>query len=144
MKPTGTDEDNSKLVQELNRLMAEEVEAFLRYLYLEYRVCGTDRLIAEKFFGAAKQETIEHAQEIAKKIRLLGHTPKLEINLSLDGGHITLREALAEALEFEQQALDAYQEFLPVVDGDTTLEDFIRRQVATETEHVKEIALLLD
>jgi len=131
-------------VEELNRLMAEEVEAFLRYFQLEYRLRGTDRLAAENFFRKAKQETLEHADEIAKKIRALGHTPKLEVNVSLSGGPIKLPEALAEALEFERQALDAYKEFLPQVEGDTMLEDFIRKQIATETEHVQEISMLLE
>ena len=124
--------------------MAEEAEAFLRYFHLEYRLRGTDRLATESFFRKAKQETLEHADEIAKKIRALGHTPKLEVNVSLDGGPVRLQDALAEALEFEQQALEAYKEFLPQVEGDTMLEDFIRKQIAVETEHVQEITMLLE
>ena len=138
------DARQAELVDELNRLMAEEAEAFLRYFQLRYRLRGTDWLAAESFFVKAMDETLEHAQEIAGKIRSLGHTPKLEIKLSLAGGPIKLQEALAEALEFEQQALDAYKEFLPRVAGETMLEDFIRKQVATETEHVQEITMLLE
>ena len=90
------------------------------------------------------EETLEHAQEIAGKIRSLGQTPKLEVKLSLTGGPIRLQEALAEALEFEQQALDAYKDFLPRVTGNTMLEDFIRKQISVETEHVQEITMLLE
>jgi bacterioferritin (cytochrome b1) len=133
----------TELVEELNHLMAEEAEAFLRYFQLRYRLRGTDRLAAESFFDKAMQETLDHATEIAGKIRSLGHTPKLEIKLSLGGGPVKLQEALAESLEFEQQALDAYKEFLPHVTGDAMLEDFIRKQVATETEHVQEITMLM-
>jgi bacterioferritin (cytochrome b1) len=135
---------NTELVDELNHLMAEEAEAFLRYFQLRYRLRGTDRLAAESFFNKAMEETLDHATEIAGKIRALGHTPKLEIKLSLGGGPVKLQEALAESLEFEQQALDAYKEFLPHVTGDTMLEDFIRKQIATETEHVQEITSLLE
>jgi len=134
----------AELVDELNHLMAEETEAFLRYFQLRYRLRGTDRLAAESFFNKAMQETLDHATEIAGKIRALGQTPKLEIKLSLGGGPVKLQEALAESLEFEQQALDAYKEFLPHVAGDTMLEDFIRKQIATETEHVQEITMLLE
>ena len=134
----------TELVEELNHLMAEEAEAFLRYFQLRYRLRGTDRLAAESFFDKAMQETLDHATEIAGKIRSLGHTPKLEIKLSLGGGPVKLQEALAESLEFEQQALDAYKEFLPHVAGDAMLEDFIRKQVATETEHVQEITMLME
>ena len=131
-------------MDELNRLMAEEAEAFLRYFQLRYRLRGSDLLVADNFIKSAMQETLEHAQEIAGKIRLLGHTPRLEINLSLGGGPVKLQEALAEALEFERQALDAYKEFLPRVEGDPTLEDFIRKQIAVESEHVQEISMFLE
>ncbi len=138
------DKLKTEIVEELNRLMAEEAEAFLRYFQLRYRLRGTDRLAADSFFQKAMEETREHAEEIAGKIRSLGETPKLEINLSLTGGPIRLQEALAEALEFERQALDAYKEFLPRVTGDTMLEDFIRKQISVESEHVQEIAMLLE
>ena len=138
------DKHKTEIVEELNRLMAEEAEAFLRYFQLRYRSRGTDRLAADSFFQKAMEETREHAEEIAGKIRSLGETPKLEINLSLTGGPIRLQEALAEALEFERQALDAYKEFLPRVTGDTMLEDFIRKQISVESEHVQEIAMLLE
>jgi bacterioferritin (cytochrome b1) len=138
------DKRKTELVDELDRLMAEEAEAFLRYFQLRYRLRGTDRLAAEGFFDKAMEETLEHATEIANKIRSLGHIPQLDIKLSLAGGPIRLPEALAEALEFEQQALDAYKEFLPRVEGDPMLEDFIRKQIAVETEHVQEISMLLE
>lgn len=133
-----------EIIDELNRLLAEELEASLRYFQLRYRLRGTDLLIADNFIKAAVQETQEHAAEIAGKIRVLGHTPKVNVKLALGGGPITLPEALAEALEFERQALEAYKEFLPHVEGDPTLEDFIRKQIAIETEHVQEISLFLE
>jgi bacterioferritin (cytochrome b1) len=42
-------------------------------------------------------------------------------------------------LEVEQQALDAYKDLLPAVSGDVVLEEFLRKQIAVETEHVQEI-----
>jgi bacterioferritin (cytochrome b1) len=135
--------DRTDIVEELNRLMAEEIEAGLRYFQIRYRLKGVDRLAAETFFNKAMEETQEHAEQIAGKIRALGHIPKLSVNLTVGGGAIGLEEALAEILEIEQQALDAYKELLPSVAGDPVLEDFIRKQIAVETEHVQEIATLL-
>ena len=127
------------LVEELNRLMAEEAEACLRYFQIRFRLRGIDRETAEPFFASGLRETLEHAEAIANQIRALGHIPRLQINLSLGGGPISLDEALAEALDVEQQALDAYKEFLPRVTGDPVLETFIRNQIELETEHVQEI-----
>lgn len=136
--------DRTEIVDDLNRLMAEELEAFLRYFQMRYRLRGVDRLAAEKFYDHAMKETIEHGESIAKLIRSLGHVPNLEITLKVSGGKVSLQEALAETLAVEQQALEAYKELLPRVAGDPVLEDFIRKQVAVETEHVQEIAMLLE
>jgi bacterioferritin (cytochrome b1) len=132
------------VVEDLNRLMAEELEAFLRYFQLRFRLRGTDLLTAQTFFEKAMEETLEHAEAIAKHIRVLGHTPRVNIKLEVDGGPVRLKDALQDALVFEQQALDAYKEFLPRVTGNTGLEDFIRAQIATESEHVQEIAMLVE
>jgi bacterioferritin (cytochrome b1) len=126
-------------VDELNRLMAEEAEACLRYFQIRFRLRGIDRQAAEPFFQNGVRETLEHAEAIANQIRVLGHIPRLHINLSLSGGPMRLEDALAEALDVEQQALDAYKDFLPRVAGDPVLEEFIRRQIELETEHVQEI-----
>ena len=127
------------IVDELNRLMAEEAEACLRYFQLRYRLRGIDRQAAERFFENGVKETWEHAEAIANQIRALGQIPRLRIDLSLGGGPIRFQDALAEALDVEQQALDAYRDFLPRVVGHPVLEDFIRRQIEIETEHVQEI-----
>ena len=136
--------DRTEIVEDLNRLMAEELEAFLRYFQMRYRLRGVDRLAADKLFEEGTRETLEHAAAIAKQIRVLGHVPHLKIELELRGGPTTLQEALAEMLEVERQALEAYKEVLPRVTGDTMLEDFIRKQISVETEHVQEIAALLE
>lgn len=119
--------------------MAEEAEACLRYFQIRFRLRGIDRQAAESFFQNGVKETFEHAEAIANQIRALGHIPRLHINLSLSGGPMRLEDALAEALDLEQQALDAYKDFLPRVTGDPVLEEFIRRQIELETEHVQEI-----
>jgi bacterioferritin (cytochrome b1) len=131
--------DRRDVIDDLNRLMAEETEACLRYFQIRFRLRGEDYAAAAQFFEEAIKETMEHADAIAQQIRSLGEIPILRINLSLGGDPMRLEAALAEALDVEQQALDAYKELLPRVTGDPTLEVFIRRQVEVETEHVQGI-----
>lgn len=119
--------------------MAEEAEASLRYFHMRFRLRGIDREAADKFFEGALKETMEHADAIARQIRALGHVPRLRIDVSLHGGPMRFEEALAEALEVEQQALDAYTDVLQRVAGDPALEDFLRKQIDVETDHVHEI-----
>ena len=132
------------VVEELNRLMAEEAEACLRYFQMRFRVRGRNRQLAQRFFDEALKETMEHAEAIARQIEALGHVPTLRVQLSLAGEPLRAEEALADALEVEQQALDAYREFLPRVAGHPVLERFIRKQIDVETEHVQEIRDVVD
>ena len=134
----------AEVAEELNRLMAEELEGFLRYFQLRFRLRGIDRLAADKFFEHGMTETLEHAEAIAKQLRSIGEIPKLNIKLNVSGGAVRLEEALQETMEVEKQALEAYKEFLPKVTGDPVLEDFVRKQIALETEHCQEIAQLLE
>ena len=131
--------DRPEIVEDLNRLMAEEAEACLRYFQMRFRLRGQDREAAEQFLEDAIKETLEHATAVATQIKAIGEVPTLRIDLSLGGGPMRLETALAEALEVEQAALDAYKDFLPRVAGDPLLEPFSRRQVEIETEHVREI-----
>jgi bacterioferritin (cytochrome b1) len=131
------------VVKDLNRLMAEETEAFLRYFQMRFRVQGRGRRAAEKFFAEALRETLEHAEALAQQIQSLGHVPILHLDLALDGDRIGAEEALAEAIEIEQQALDAYKEFLPQVAGDPVLEEFIRNQIEVERAHLEELHKVL-
>jgi bacterioferritin (cytochrome b1) len=133
---------DAQLIEELHRLMAEELEAFLRYFQLRYRLDGA-RKTEEEYFKKALAETLEHAEAIAAHIRSLGHAPRIQINLSMIDGQLGFKEALSESLIFEQEALDAYKEMLPRVKGNASLEKFIRHQIATEGEHVQEITKLL-
>ena len=129
----------------LNELLAEELEASIRYLHLGTLVQGIDRLVIQKVLQENHEETVEHAQQVSEKILQVGGTPKPKINLELTGEKCTGVEALQTALLFEQAALDAYKEFLEVVggSGDVVLEEFARQQVALESEHVSELRMLL-
>jgi len=139
VKALSTDET----VQELHRLFAEEVEAAIRYLHLASAVRGVERLFVEPKLREGFHETIQHAEVIARKIRELGSVPQLNLSISLPGESVGAREALETALTFEEAALEAYQDMLRRVEGDVALEEFIRSQIATESEHVGELKQLL-
>ena len=133
-----------EIISELNQLFAEEVEAAIRYLHLAVTLKGLDRLRVHPFLMEGFQETVDHAQVVAAKIVQLGGVPRLKIHMDLGSAKSTAEEAIHTALAFEQAALDAYKEALQKVDGDVALEEFIRAQVATESEHVSTLYQLLE
>ena len=133
----------AEIVQELNHAFAEEVEAATRYLHLRSAVRGLDRVIVEHVLKDAFHETIEHAENIAQRIRSLGHVPKLDICVSCPNEPLSGRVALRQALIFEEAALECYQDLLRKVEGDVPLEEFIRAQIALEYQHVAQLKELL-
>jgi bacterioferritin (cytochrome b1) len=137
----GTHDD---IVEELNRLMAEEAEACLRYFQMRYRLSAHDHAVAAPMFDDAIRETLEHAAAIAEHIKALGHVPTLRVQLTLAGRPARLQAALAEALDVEQQALAAYKDLLPRVAGEPELRAFVERQIDVETEHVREMRAFAD
>jgi bacterioferritin (cytochrome b1) len=134
---------NDEIIQELNRLFAEEVEAALRYMHLSNAVRGLDYLLVEPVLKRGFEETIQHAEVIAHKIRALGAVPNLTLSVSLEPRTLGGKEALETALTFEEAALEAYQDCLRRIEGDVALEEFIRSQIATESEHVADLKQLL-
>ena len=132
-----------EVIADLNRLFAEEVEASLRYLHLLHAVRGLDRLTIEPVLKQGFEETIQHAEVIARKIRSLGHVPGMDIQVSCPSEPLTGEQALRQALTVEEAALEAYHDVLARVDGDVSLEEFVRAQIATESEHVSELRELL-
>jgi bacterioferritin (cytochrome b1) len=134
---------STDVIQELDRLFAEEIEAALRYLHLQGAVRGLDRLLVGPVLGKAFQETIEHAEVIARKIRTLGGAPSLNISLRLEPASVDGKQALEMALTFEEAALEAYQDCLRRVEGDVAIEEFVRQQIVLESEHVAELKQLL-
>ena len=57
----GAASNRTDIVEELNRLMAEETEASLRYFQIRFRLRGIDREAAEMFLDNGLKETLEHA-----------------------------------------------------------------------------------
>lgn len=127
------------IIHELNRVFAEEVEAATRYVHLSACVRGMDRLAVQRILDEGVRETMEHAQVIAQKIRALGGVPKLDIHVQCAAEPLTARDALRQALTFEEAALECYQDLLRKVEGDVALEEFVRSQIAVESEHVAQL-----
>ena len=106
-----------RIVDDLNRLMAEEVEACLRYFQMRFRLRGKDHWPRSVLRGGD--------QGNARACGLDGQADS-GAGPHSDAAHQSFAgrradapgEALAEALDVEQQALDAYNEFLPRVMGD--------------------------
>ena len=144
MSTTGISQE--ELLQRLNGLLAEEMEASIRYLHLSMTVEDNYREKLSKMLQENFDETVEHAQMVGEMITQMGGTPSPVIRLDLPPERISASEAIQTALIFEQAALDAYRELLERVEvnGDAALLEFARAQVELESQHVRELQVLLE
>lgn len=137
---------NDEVIEELNRLLAEEVEASLRYLHLMSSLDREDDRVL-KVLNETFEETIEHAQILGQKIRLLGGMPHMNIRLSCPPRAVSPEDALADALVVEEAALEGYQDLTARLkdEGGESPEilGFLEQQVVVETEHVEELRQML-
>lgn len=136
--------EKADVVQTLNEIFAEEVEAAIRYLHLAVTIKGIDRLVVQKSLLDGVKETIDHARVVAEKVLEIGGVPSLDIRIELPGEMTTGTEAIRTAVEFEQGALDAYRDLMVHAQGDVPMEEFARAQVALESEHLARFRLLLE
>ena len=103
-----------ELIEELNGLMAEELEASLRYFALSIMVVQPTEAFSE-LLREVVGETMEHAGWVAKEIRELGGEPKINVKLSSTAVPMTTEEAVAEILIVETAALECYKDLLGLV-----------------------------
>ena len=136
--------DRDEVLRSLNELYAEEVEAAIRYLHLSVTLKGLGRLALREEMQRGMQECLEHAQVVAEKILELGHVPRLDLKVGLAGELTNGEDALQHAVDFESAAHDAYAELAEKAEGDVSVEDFARAQVALEARHLARFKLLME
>ena len=132
------------VIERLHEVLAEEVEAAVRYLHLAMSVKGLDRLLVRDKLFEGMQETLEHAQMISERLVHMGVNPRIRLNVDLESTKVTGAEAIQNAVAVEEQALDAYRELLDQIEDDIALEEFVRAQISVETQHVADLRLLLE
>lgn len=85
-----------------------------------------------------------HAAAAGEWVTSLGGHPSLAIGPLLETHRHDIDQILNESLEHEQQGLSAYYELLALVrDRSVALEEYARKMIAHEEEHVAEVGKML-
>jgi len=132
------------VVDELNGMLAEEVEAAVRYLYLKVTM-ESDNGDVITHLQEAFEETIEHAELLAAMIRDLTGVPRLSVRVDCEQPPATPDDAVHDVLTIEEAALEGYRELLEFAERDgaeAKVLEFLRKQVELESEHVNEFRSL--
>ena len=89
-------------------------------------------------------EALDHAVAAGEYVTALGGHPSLSIGRLLETHRHDIDQILREALEHENEGIDAYRALLKAVQGKSVvLEEYARKMVHDEEAHVMEIEKML-
>jgi len=133
--------DQSKVIDKLNEILRWEWTGLSQYAHYSYMVRGLWREVYSEMFKDSAEECFSHANKVADKIVALGGVPTIErekVQKTDD-----LQEMLDSSLQFEQQAVDHYNEALKLAEGDRPLVVLLEDLILEEQEGVDDLTKLL-
>ena len=136
---------NQKTVVDLlNRIMEMELAGVVRYTHYSFMVYGYGRIPIVSWLRGEAQTSIQHAQRAGELVTQLGAHPSLGIGPLLETHEHDIGAILRESMEHEQASLALYKQLLKVVGGDSILlEEYARKMIAEEEEHLGEVDKML-
>lgn len=133
--------DTPRVVEVLNRVLELELAGTVRYMHYSFMVFGHNRIPLTAWLRGQANESLLHAQLAGEHITGLGGHPSLEIGELLESHQHSIDKILDEAHAHESSALVRYRELLQLVrDRSILLEEYARTQIASEEQHLTEIA----
>lgn len=132
--------DRDKVVDALNEALAVEYAAVIQYSQASFLVSGTDREVFMEMFREEAGEALNHARDAGDWVVSYGGVPVVEpapVRQSAD-----LDEMLRQAVDLEQQALNAYQQALRHVgdeEEDAGLRNYLEDMCETELRDLLEL-----
>lgn len=138
------DFDKAAVIEILNRVLENEMAGVVRYTHYSFMVFGPNRLPLVDWLRQQASESLMHSQEAGELITLLDGHPSLKIGNLLESHKHDTQTILQEALEHEQAQVGLYRELLSAVqDKSVMIEEFARKLIAEEEQHVGEIKKML-
>lgn len=132
--------DTPAVITTMNRILELELAGVVRYLHYSFMVFGHNRIPICAWLRAQSDESRAHAVEAGEHITTFGGHPSLKIGELLESHKHAIDDILGEAHEHEEIGLAEYRKLLDLVkDKSILLEEYARKQIAAEEEHLAEI-----
>lgn len=139
-----TDEDKTKAIELLNRILEAEMAGAVRYTHYSFMVYGYSRIPIVNWLRDQAQESLLHAQQAGEMITHMGGHPSLGIGELLESHKHDIGDILRESLAFESSALALYEALHAHVAGRSVmLEDYARAMIGAEEAHLGEVDKML-
>ncbi|MFQ5957024.1 MAG: bacterioferritin [Candidatus Brocadiales bacterium] len=134
--------DKNKIVEILNKALAEEITALLQYIQHHYLYKGSNAQSVRELFKKLSFTEMDHAYKLGERIAALGGMPTTKPDpLKVPKKSI---EMIKVNLQDERDAIGNFRKWIKVVDGegDYTSRNMLEDILADEEEHVAELEAL--
>ena len=138
------DLDKTAAVGLLNEILETELAGVVRYTHYALMVFGYSRIPIVSWLRAEATTSLMHANEAGELVTHFGEHPSLKIGALLETHKHGINDILLEALEAEKAGLALYKKLLDLVrDRSVLLEEYARKKIAEEEQHVGEVNKML-
>ncbi len=136
--------DKAAAVNILNQIMEAELAGVVRYTHYSLMVFGHNRIPIVSWLRAEANTCLSHATEAGELVTHFGEHPSLKIGSLLETHKHGINDILNESLEAEREGLALYRKLFDAVrDRSVLLEDYARRMIAEEEQHIGEVNKML-
>ncbi len=136
--------DKQAAVALLNQILETELAGVVRYTHYALMIFGHSRIPIVSWLRAEATASLGHANDAGELVTHFGEHPSLKIGPLLETHKHGINDILIEALDAERAGLELYKQLLDLVQGRSVLlEEYARRMIAEEEQHVGEVNKML-
>ena len=136
--------DQASAVALLNEILETELAGVVRYTHYSLMVFGHNRIPIVSWLRGEANTCLAHATQAGELVTQLGDHPSLKIGALLETHKHGINDILLESLEAEKAGLALYKKLLDIVkDRSVMLEEYSRRMIAEEEQHLGEVNKML-
>jgi bacterioferritin len=138
------DFDQTAVVALLNKILETELAGVVRYTHYSLMVFGHNRIPIVSWLRGEADTCLSHANDAGEMVTYLGAHPSLKIGALLESEKHAINDILIESLEAEKAGLALYKQLLELVrDRSIFLEEYARRMISEEEQHLGEVNKML-
>ena len=136
--------DNGAVMALLNEILETELAGVVRYTHYSLMVFGHSRIPIVDWLRGEANTSLSHAIQAGELVTHFGEHPSLKIGALLETHQHGINDILLGALEAEKAGLTLYKKLLVLVrDRSVYLEEYARKLIAEEEQHVGELNKML-
>src|SRR5207253_5190980 len=136
--------DRHAVVALLNEILETELAGVVRYTHYSLMVFGHSRIPIVSWLRSEAGTCLSHANDAGEMVTHLGEHPSLKIGALLETQKHGIDDILIESLDAEKTGLALYKKLLDLVrDRSVFLEEYARKMIAEEEQHLGEVNKML-